>query len=51
MKKPRIYNIYKCPHRKNTPTYNLGKYEVTGRYCRNNCGLYKNRKCEKWFKK
>lgn len=41
MSKIKKFAVYKCPH---------NKRKVIGRYCKNNCSLYKNNKCIK-FKK
>ena len=49
MKKPKRFSAYKCPHNKLDGVTQL-PYSVSGRYCRNNCGLYKNGECKKWKK-
>jgi len=48
VRKPDIYTEYKCPLGKSSPHYNLPKGVVIGRYCKNNCGEYKNKKCPRW---
>lgn len=50
--KPKNNTVYNCPHGKSIDTVlQMGKknYNVTGRYCKNNCGKYRKRECKKWF--
>lgn len=46
MGKPNKYKIYKCPYGKRDFKVPL-PYSVSGRFCKNNCELYK-RGCKKW---
>ena len=54
MKRPKKFSTYVCPHGKadgKTSRYGAEverkqDFTVSGRYCKNNCDIYKARKCK-----
>jgi len=47
MNKPKRFRKYKCPAGKYDGRTRL-PHSVSGRYCKNNCSLYKKGTCKKW---